>query len=118
MDNRTAQTLQKQAFTAEHNGAITTTNTVEGMHGVLKNKARRLNLFSGQPSKGEAMRRKISELVYRINHRNLYADDFLLLFLHLLCVYYPCCSDIEIDQRLKCISLWDETAWIVHDGVF
>ena len=85
----------KQAFTAEHNGAITTTNTVEGMHGVLKNKARRLYLFSGQPSKGEAMRRKISELVCRINHRNIYADDFFSSFLNLLCVYYPCCSDVE-----------------------
>ena len=60
-----------------------TTNTLEGTHGLLKTKARRLNLFVGQPSKQKAFNDKISELVYRFNHR-IYSEDFFLLFLNIL----------------------------------
>ena len=60
---------------------------------MIKLKARHINLFSGQPSKGQAMLRKIDELVFRVNHPEYYGDDLFLLFMHLLCVYYPCCSD-------------------------
>ena len=85
----------------------TTTKTLEGVHGVIKVKARRLNLFSGQPSKEASLKRKIAELVYRFNHREtLYAEDGFLLFLHLLCVYYPCCSDDDVSCRLSKISMW------------
>ena len=73
---------------------------------MIKLKARRMNLFSGQPSKGQAMLRKIDELVFRVNHPEYYGDDLFLLFMHLLCVYYPCCSDKNIDARLSKMSMW------------
>ena len=55
-------------------GQKTTTNTIEGLHGVMKIKARRLNLFSGQPSKRRSMLRKIQELVFRINHLHIFSS--------------------------------------------
>ena len=80
----------------------TTTNTLEGVHGVIKVKAWRLNLFSGQPSKEASLKRKIAELVYRFNHREtLYAEDGFLLFLHLLCVYYPPCVEKSVEYALQ-----------------
>jgi len=73
----------------------------EGLHGVMKIKARRLNLFSGQPSKRSSMLRKIQELVFPINHLHYYGDCPFVFFLHLLAVYYPCCSDDNLEERLS-----------------
>ena len=82
-----------------------TTNTLEGTHGLLKTKARRLNLFVGQPSKQKAFNDKISELVYRFNHR-IYSEDFFLLFLNILTAYYPCCKEDDVEARINKISLY------------
>ena len=38
----------KETFVAVSNGTKVTTNTLEGVHGVIKRKARKMNLFSGQ----------------------------------------------------------------------
>ena len=58
-------------------------NSLEGSHGVVKMKTRRLNLFVGQPTKdGEGLREKIAELQFRFNNRN--HSDLFLVFLSLL----------------------------------
>ena len=110
--NHSIQFVNSQAgSTTTTTTTTTTTNTIEGMHGVFKSKAKKLNLFSGQPAKCQSLERKVDELVYRLNHRHL-SEDFFVLFLHLLSVYYPCCSDQDIEARLSKISLFDETSVI------
>jgi len=83
----------------------TTTNTLEGVHGVMKRTSSRLNLFVGQPSKLAALKRKVEELVFRFNHRDE-DSDFFVLFLHLISVYYPCCSDDDVVGRLELLKIW------------
>ena len=76
---------QREFVSSSSSGPVTT-NTLEGTHGVLKMKARRLNLFSGNPSNNKSFIRKIEELVFRFNHRNEFSDDSFLVFLHLVAV--------------------------------
>ena len=55
-------------------------NSLEGCHGVVKRKARALNLLVGQPTKdGEALRAKLGELQFRFNNRS--SPDLFLTFL-------------------------------------
>ena len=54
-------------------------NALEGAHGVIKPKARTLNMFVGHPTQQkESLQKKLDELVFRFNNRNL--PDFFLVF--------------------------------------
>ena len=58
-------------------------NSLEGCHGVVKRKARALNLLVGQPTKdGKALSDKLAELQFRFNNRS--APDLFLVFLSIL----------------------------------
>ena len=104
--NQHTQVNHSKEFVSRSCGVKTTTNTLEGVHGVIKIKARRMNLFLGSPSNSTSFQRKIQELVYRFNHRNIYSDDPFFVFLHLVAVYYPCCDDDDIEGRLSQFLLW------------
>lgn len=58
-------------------------NALEGSHGVIKRKARNLNLFVGHPTKSiQSLQLKLDELVFRFNNRS--HEDLFLVFLSIL----------------------------------
>ena len=58
-------------FVSYRRGRKISINALEGTHGVIKRKARRLNLLVGHPtSQISSLHAKLDELVFRFNHRD------------------------------------------------
>ena len=65
-------------------------NSLEGAHGLLKQKGREMHLFRGQPAIRSSMKNKLKELVFRFNTRE--EKDKFFLFLKVVLMNYPACS--------------------------
>ena len=64
-----------------------TTNTLEGTHGAIKGRARKMNIFTHEPSSSPQFPSKLNELVCRFNHRGG-GRDFFVHFLNLVVAAY------------------------------
>ena len=70
-------------FVQYRRGRKITINALEGCHGVIKRKARNMNLFVGHPtSSATSLQLKLDELVFRFNNRS--HDDLFVVFLGIL----------------------------------
>jgi len=74
-----------KSFVRVSRGKKITINALEGAHGVIKMKARNMNLFAGHPtSQWASLQQKLDELVWRFNNRS--HPDLFFLFLGMLIV--------------------------------
>ena len=89
------------SFVRKQAGRKITTNTLEGAHGVLKRKARQLNLFSGQGA-NKYLAQKVQELVFRYNKRDV--KDLFPVFSYLLSAHY-CISETQLADEMQKLRL-------------
>ena len=70
-------------------GQKITTNTVEGIHGVMRRKIKKMNLLHGKNNNKETKDDKLQEIQWRINHGND-KKTRMYNFMKMLCkVYNP-----------------------------
>ena len=91
-------------FVQYRRGRKISINALEGAHGVIKRKARKLNLFVGHPTASiQSLQLKLDELVFRFNNR---CHEYLfLLFLSILVAKRSPDHADDILSLLDCLHL-------------
>jgi len=93
-----------KTFVARKSGKKVHINTLEGVHGALKSKARSLKLFQGIPTSHPTFASRVQELVFRFNLRQK-KDLLFVYFLLIVAVRYPVGSVDDLCKQMKCVHL-------------
>ena len=93
-----------ETFVSVKRGRKVTINTLEGVHGALKYKAKALNLFRGVPTSHPSFASRVQELVFRFNLRK-HKDLLFVYFLLLVSVFYPVQPVKDICEQFDRLSL-------------
>ena len=93
----------KVSFARKEGSHDVHTNTVESCNAQVRRIARELHLFYGQNVRGEKLRDKIGEIVFRFNTHK-HKDPFVLI-LHLLLARFPCTVEKNLCDALENLVL-------------
>lgn len=91
-------------FVAIKRGKKVTINTLEGVHGAIKYKAKKLNLFRGVPTAHPSFKPRVQELVFRFNLREK-KDLLFVYFLLLVSVHYRLVSQENLCGQFERMQL-------------
>ena len=91
-------------WVSKKNGRKVTINTLEGVHGAIKYKAKKLNLFKGVPTAHPSFPKGVQELVFRFNLREK-KDLLFVYFLLLVAVHYPIVPQETLCEEFDRLSL-------------